>query len=93
MRPFIELLGNVIDLINLALLVYVILSLLISFEVVNRRQPIVAKVYDFLAKLLEPALKRIRNFLPDLGGIDISPVILFLLLGFLKSLLFNYFYY
>jgi YggT family protein len=85
MGPFLYLINAVISLINFALITYVILSLLISFQIVNRRQPLVDKIYEALGKLLEPMLKPIRNLLPDLGGIDISPIILFLLLGFVRA--------
>jgi len=61
-----------------------ILSWLIAFNVVNMRNPAVAMVGDFLYRITEPALRPIRNFIPDLGGIDISPVILILIIIFLR---------
>lgn len=77
--------------IDLALQLYVwlliasaILSWLVAFNVVNTRNPIVAAVGDFLYRITEPALRPIRNLMPDLGGIDISPVILILFIIFLR---------
>ena len=63
-----------------------VLSWLIAFNVVNTRNNFVAMITDTLYRLTEPVLRPIRNILPDLGGIDISPVILILLLMFLQNL-------
>lgn len=64
-----------------------ILSWLIAFNVVNTHNRFVYTVVDLLYRLTEPALAPIRRLLPDLGGIDISPVILILLLVFADQLL------
>ena len=68
--------------IDLALQLYIwiviamaIFSWLVAFNVVNTRNPVVAMIGDFLYRITEPALRPIRNLLPNLGGIDISPVI------------------
>jgi YggT family protein len=77
--------------IDLALQLYVwiviamaIFSWLIAFNVVNTRNHGVAMIGDFLYRITEPALRPIRNLLPNLGGIDISPVILFLIIVFIR---------
>ena len=77
--------------IDLALQLYIwiviamaIFSLLVAFNVVNTRSPVVGMVGDFLYRITEPALRPIRNLLPNLGGIDISPVILFLIIVFIR---------
>lgn len=90
-NPFIYLVSELIWLINMALFVWVVLSMLISFNVVNRWHPLVSRVYDVLSRLLEPMLRPIRRFLPDLGGIDISPIILIILLNFIQRSLYYYF--
>lgn len=82
-NPIVYLVSQIISLINLALIVYIILGLLINFNVVNRWHPIVGKIYEALNKLFEPMLAPIRKNLPDLGGIDISPIVLIILLNFL----------
>ncbi len=96
LNPFIELISNVIFLINVALTVWIVLGLLIHFDIVNRRSPVVMRVYATLGRLVEPMLGRIRRaigpYLPDLGGIDISPILLMLLLHFLDSALYSWFY-
>jgi len=77
--------------IDLALEIYIwlliaaaILSWLVAFNVVNTRNQVVATIGDFLFRITEPALRPIRNLLPDLGGIDISPVILILIIIFIR---------
>ena len=70
-----------------ALIIAAVFSLLIGFNVLDTRNRFVWAVADFLYKLTEPALRPIRNFLPNLGGIDISPMILILLLYALRIFL------
>ena len=83
-----------LDVLMLALNFYVwiiigsaVMSWLIAFNVVNTRNQFVAMVWEMLHKLTEPALRPIRNFLPNFGGIDISPVILLFLIFFLQRLI------
>ena len=64
-----------------------IFSWLFAFNVINGRNQFVATVGEFLYKITEPALRPIRRFMPDLGGIDISPIILLLILFFIRQLL------
>ncbi len=64
-----------------------ILSWLVAFNVVNVRNQFVYMIGDFLHRITEPALRPIRRFMPNLGGIDISPVILILVLFFAQELL------
>jgi YggT family protein len=89
----------VLDVVMLALQLYVwvlivsaILSWLIAFNVVNTRNQFVATVWDMLYRVTEPALRPIRNMLPNLGGIDISPIILLLLIFFIQSVITRYIY-
>ena len=77
--------------IDLALQLYtwvviaaVIFSWLVAFNVVNTRNQFVGAIGEFLYRLTEPVLRPIRNLLPNLGGIDISPVILFLIIIFIR---------
>ncbi|WP_173933507.1 YggT family protein [Chelativorans sp. Marseille-P2723] len=80
--------------IDLALNIYwwfiiaaAIFSWLYAFNVVNPRNQFVGMIGDFLFRVTEPALRPIRSFLPDMGGIDISPIILLLIIFFLRQLL------
>lgn len=96
LNPFVDLFSTIIQLYNYVLITWVILSLLINFEVVNRFNPLVRKVQDILHKLVEPLLRPIRRltdrFLPNLGGLDLSPIVLFLLLQFIQNALYSWFY-
>jgi len=88
MNPFLWLIDTIITLYIWILIASAILSWLIAFNVVNARNPIVANVAEFLYRITEPVLRPIRALLPNLGGIDISPVILILLLLFLQRIIF-----
>lgn len=88
MNPFIWLIAEVIDIYVLVVIVWAVLSMLISFRIVDRNHPFVYKVNDVLTRLVEPALRPIRRFLPDINGVDLSPLVLILLLHFLKRLVF-----
>jgi YggT family protein len=66
-----------------------IFSWLYAFNVVNPRNQAVGMVGQFLYRVTEPALRPIRRLLPDLGGIDISPIILLLIIYFLRELLWD----
>ena len=66
-----------------------IFSWLYAFNVVNSRNQFVGTVGNMLYRLTEPALRPIRRFMPDLGGIDISPIILLLIIFFIRSFMWN----
>ncbi len=91
MNPFIYLVSEIIQIYSMILFAWVVLGILIYFKIVNAYQPLVRKIEYALSRLVEPALRPIRRVLPDLGGIDISPVILILLLDFLKRAIWYYF--
>jgi YggT family protein len=92
LAPFVTLLINIVDLYMLCVIVWAILYTLISFKIVNASQTLVRKIMYALDKLCEPVLSRIRKYMPDLGGIDLSPIVLLLALVFLKDVLRTYFY-
>jgi YggT family protein len=89
MRSILWLFDTVITLYVYILIASAVLSWLVAFNVVNDRNPIVAQIGDFLYRVTEPALRPIRNILPNLGGIDISPIILVLALYFIRNLVFE----
>ena len=88
MNPLLWLIDTIITLYIWLLIASAILSWLVAFNVVNSRNPIVANIGEFLYRVTEPALRPIRAILPNLGGIDISPVILIILLLFLQRLIY-----
>ena len=69
------------------LIAQAILSWLLAFGVVNRHNRAVAVIGDFLYRITEPALRPIRAFLPNFGGIDISPIIVILIIIFIQSVI------
>jgi YggT family protein len=84
------LIDKVIDIYTWVVIASAIMSWLVAFGVVNTRNQFIRTVVDMLYRLTEPALRPIRRVMPNLGGVDISPVILLLLLFFLRSLLSEY---
>ena len=88
MNPILWLIDTIITLYIWILIASAILSWLVAFNVVNQRNAVVANIGEFLYRVTEPALRPIRALLPNLGGIDISPVILILLLLFLQRIIF-----
>ena len=92
LNPFIELINTALQLYLIGLIAWTIISTLVSFKIINGYQPLVRKILTTLDRLYEPALRRIRKYLPDLGGLDISPIILILLINFVQSALMRYFY-
>ena len=89
----------VLDIVLLVLQIYIwlliaaaVLSWLAAFNVVNTRNQVVAMLLDFLYRLTEPLLRPIRLMLPNLGGIDVSPVILILLILLLENVIIRYIY-
>jgi len=89
----------VLDIILLVLQIYIwlliaaaVLSWLIAVTVVNTRNQVVASIGEFLYRITEPLLRPIRNILPNLGGIDISPVILILIILLLENIIVRYIY-
>ncbi len=83
-----------IDVLNLAIGLYIwviiasaIMSWLMAFGVINTSNPFVRSVGEFLFRLTEPALAPLRRIIPPLGGIDITPIILYFILIFIQGLL------
>jgi YggT family protein len=81
---------KVLDIYSWIIIISAILSWLVAFGVVNIRHQFMRVVVDFLYRITEPVLRPIRRFLPNLGGIDISPVVALLLIIFLQHLLKEY---
>jgi YggT family protein len=85
MVPLIGFIALVIDLYIWVIIIGAVFSWLIAFNVVNTSNKFVYSVGEMLYRVTEPALRPIRRFLPNLGGIDISPVILILALLFIRD--------
>ena len=91
MKSIFILLDNIITIYLWIIIINAILSWLVAFNILNTQNRFVFSVLDTTYKLTDPALNKIRRFIPTFGSIDISPVILFLLLIFLRNLIFEIF--
>jgi YggT family protein len=87
-NPFLWLISELIWLYIYILIASAILSWLIAFNVVNTRNDIVRGIASFLYVVTEPVLRPIRNMLPSMGGIDLSPLVLMIGLIFLEKLIY-----
>jgi YggT family protein len=91
-NPFIWLVLTALDLYMWIVIIGVILSWLVAFNVVNTSNRFVYMIGDFTHRATEPALGRIRRYIPNLGGMDVSPVVLILLLIFVQRFILWGFY-
>ncbi|MGN6670448.1 MAG: YggT family protein [Candidatus Nucleicultricaceae bacterium] len=83
--PLLQLINTVIHLYTWAIIIYVILSWLLMFNIVNAQNKFVSLVVETLFRITEPLLGAIRRVLPNMGGLDLSPIVLILGLYFLES--------
>ena len=91
-NPFLWLFSTLIWAYIYALVASAVLSWLIAFNVVNTRNQFVHMVWDLLYRFTEPGLRPIRRLMPNLGGIDISPVLLIIALMFAEQLVYWLYY-
>jgi len=92
MHSLLILIDTVLDLYTWVLVIWVVLSWLISFNVVNTHNRFVYVLSDILYRVTEPVLRPLRRVLPNVGGLDISPLVLVLLIFFVRNLLREYFW-
>ena len=90
MNSLLGLIIQIISLYKLALLIYIIATWLISFNIINTSNRFIYSAMEALYRLCEPSLRIVRKYIPNFGSIDISPIIVYLLLWFLQSLLIEY---
>ena len=84
MRAFFLVIDLALELYIWIVIAAAIFSWLVAFHVVNTRNQVVGMIGEFLYRITEPVLRPIRNLLPNLGGIDVSPVVLFLIIIFIR---------
>ena len=87
---FLYIIFQVLQFYKYAVIIYVILSMLISFNIINTNNRIISIVMDFLFKLIEPLLRVIRNVIPNFGAIDVSPVILIIIIEAFQYIMTKY---
>jgi YggT family protein len=90
MRALLEVILLALTLYSYLILASAILSWLVAFNVVNTRNDFVRSIWNFLDAVTEPALRPIRRIVPNLGGIDISPVILYFIIILIQKLIVNF---
>lgn len=85
--PVFQLLLAVLNIYEIIVIVSVVMSWLFHFNIINYSNQFVRMIWDVCSKLTEPFLSRIRAFLPDMGGLDLSPIVLLLVVFFLQSVI------
>jgi YggT family protein len=79
----------ILDIAQWIILIHIIMSWLINFQVLNLRQPLVSQIWDALNRLLEPLYSRVRSILPNLGGVDLAPLVVLVAIYALRIVLIN----
>jgi YggT family protein len=92
MRALLDVIMLVLQLYWYVVLAMIIMSWLISFNVVNTRNQFVSQVWRILNQLTDPVLRPIRRWLPSFSGLDLSPLILFLIIFFIQQIILRYIY-
>ena len=87
---FLYIVFQILQIYKYAVIIYVILSMLISFNIINTNNRIISIVMDFLFKLIEPLLRVIRSVIPSFGAIDVSPVILIIIIEAFQYIMTKY---
>ena len=91
MKSIFILLDNIITIYLWIIIINAILSWLVAFNILNTQNRFVFSVLDATYKMTDPALNKIRRFIPTFGSIDVSPVVLILILMFLRNIIFEIF--
>jgi|GEM_PF-312322 len=89
MLSILQILFLILDILWWVVIAHVIMSWLINFQVLNLRQPLVAQLWSGLNRLLEPLYRRIRAVLPDLGGLDLAPLLVLLAIYAIRIVIVN----
>lgn len=89
MTSLLQILLLILDVVWWIVIAHVIMSWLINFNVLNRNQPLVWQIWTGLERILEPIYRPIRSILPNMGGLDLSPIVLIVALYALRIVLIN----
>ena len=87
MIALLQTISMLLNLVWWVFLIMIIMSWLISFNVINTRNQFVASVWRILNQITEPILRPIRRIIPPVGGLDLSPIIVFVIIFFLQNLI------
>ena len=89
MTSILQILMLILDIAQFIILAHIVMSWLIQFQVLNLRQPLVAQIWDGLNRILEPVYGRVRSVLPNMGGLDLAPLIVLLGVYALRIVIIN----
>jgi len=89
MQSIFQILMLLLDVAWFIMIAHIVMSWLINFQVLNLRQPIVAQFWFGLNRMLEPVYARIRRYLPDMGGLDLAPLVALIAVYALRIVLIN----
>ncbi|MDH3262924.1 MAG: YggT family protein [Paracoccaceae bacterium] len=92
MSSLLQILLLILDIVWFVVIVHIVMSWLINFQVLNLRQPLVAQIWDGLNRLLDPIYSRVRRFMPDTGAIDLSPLVVLIAVYALRIVIANNLY-
>jgi len=92
MSTILQIVLLLLDLAWLVILVHIVMSWLINFQVLNLRQPLVYQVWDGLNRLLDPIYSRVRRYLPDTGTLDLAPLVVLVAVYILRIIIVNNLY-
>ena len=84
--PLLKVFLSILDLFQMMLFIYIILGWLEAFNIINRYNQFVYTIHNFLFRLIEPFLIPLRRFLPNLGGIDLSPLVILFIVYFIQGI-------
>ena len=90
MKSLLFLIIQIIDLYQLVLIIYVIATWLVGFRIINTTNAFVYSILTALYKICEPSMIIVKKFIPTFGNIDISPIIVFIALEFIKRVIIEY---
>ncbi len=89
MTSIFQILMLLLNIVYFIVIAHVIMSWLINFQVLNLRQPLVAQIWDGLNRLLEPIYSRVRQFMPQMGGLDLAPLVVLIGVAIARIVLMN----
>jgi YggT family protein len=92
MHSLLQIILLILDIVWFVVIVHIVMSWLISFQVLNLRQPLVAQVWDGLNRLLDPIYSRVRRYMPDTGAIDLAPLVVLVAIYALRIVIANNLY-
>jgi YggT family protein len=89
MTSIFQILMLILDIAQFIIIAHIIMSWLINFQVLNLRQPVIASIWQGLNGLLEPIYGQVRRFLPNIGGLDLAPLVVLIAVYALRIILVN----